>query len=34
MKKTLFLSLLFATTMLSAQKPVELPLWPDGAPNI
>lgn len=33
MKKTLFLSLLFATTMLSAQKPVELPLWPDGAPN-
>ena len=33
MKKTLFLSLLFVTSMLSAQKPVELPLWPDGAPN-
>lgn len=33
MKKILVLSLLFATTMLSAQKPVELLLWPDGAPN-
>lgn len=33
MRKILFLSLLFAATMLSAQSPVELPLWPDGAPN-
>ena len=33
MKKILLLSFLFATTMLSAQKPVELPLWPNGAPN-
>ena len=33
MKKILFLSLLFVTSMLSAQKPVELPLWPNGAPN-
>lgn len=33
MKKILVLFLLFATTMLSAQKPVELLLWPDGAPN-
>ena len=33
MKKILLLSFLFATTMLSAQKPVELPLWPNCAPN-
>ena len=33
MKKILFLPLLFVTMMLSAQNPVELPLWPDGAPN-
>lgn len=33
MKKILLLSLFFVTTMLSAQKPVELPLWPNGAPN-
>ena len=33
MRKILFLSLLFAATMLSAQSPVELPLWPDGTPN-
>lgn len=33
MKKILLLSFLFAATMLSAQKPVELPLWPNGAPN-
>ena len=33
MRKILFLSLLFAATALSAQKPVELLLWPDGAPN-
>ena len=32
MKKILLLSFLFAATMLSAQKPVELPLWPNGAP--
>ena len=28
-----FYLILFAATMLSAQKPVELPLWPNGAPN-
>lgn len=33
MKKILVLFFLFTTTMLSAQKPVELLLWPDGAPN-
>lgn len=33
MKKILFLPLLFITMMLSAQDSVELPLWPDGAPN-
>lgn len=33
MKKILILSFLFVTTMLSAQKPVELLLWPNGAPN-
>lgn len=33
MKKILLLSFLFATTMLSAQKPIELPLWPNGTPN-
>lgn len=33
MKKILVLSLLLVTTMLSAQKPVELLLWSDGAPN-
>lgn len=33
MKKILVLFFLFATTMLSAQKPVEFLLWPDGAPN-
>lgn len=33
MKKILILSFLFMTTMLSAQKPIELPLWPNGAPN-
>ena len=33
MKKILLLSFLFAATMLSAQKPVELPLWPNGAPT-
>lgn len=33
MKKILLLSFLFAATMLSAQKPVELPLWPNGVPN-
>lgn len=33
MKKILLLSFLFATTMLSAQKPVELSLWPNGVPN-
>lgn len=32
--KTLITSiLLFMATGLSAQKPVELPLWPNGAPN-
>lgn len=33
MRNILFLSLLFVTTILSAQKPVEQLLWPDGAPN-
>ena len=33
MKKFFLLSFLFVTTMLSAQKTVELPLWPNGAPN-
>lgn len=33
MKKILILSLLLITTMLSAQKVIELPLWPNGAPN-
>ena len=33
MKKILFLSFLFITSMLSAQKSMELPLWPNGAPN-
>lgn len=33
MKKILLLSFFFVTTMLSAQKPVELPLWLNGAPN-
>lgn len=33
MKKILILSFLFMTTMLSAQKPIELLLWPNGAPN-
>lgn len=33
MKKIIVFSLLFVTTMLFAQNPVELPLWPDGAPN-
>lgn len=27
------ITVLFLTTILFAQKPVELPLWPDGAPN-
>lgn len=33
MKKTIFMSLLICSTGLFAQKPVELPLWPDGAPQ-
>lgn len=34
MKKGIFiLSLLFATNMSFAQEKMELPLWPDGAPN-
>lgn len=33
MKKIILMSFLFITTMLSAQKPVELLLWPNGAPN-
>ena len=33
MKKIFLLSFLFVTTMLSAQKTVELPLWPNGTPN-
>ena len=33
MKRILLMSLLAISTALSAQKPVELELWPDGAPN-
>lgn len=33
MKKILIISFLFISTMLSAQKTVELLLWPNGAPN-
>lgn len=33
MRKIILMSFLFITTMLSAQKPVELLLWPNGAPN-
>ncbi len=33
MKKLLLTMMLAATTSLFAQKPIELPLWPNGAPN-
>lgn len=33
MKKIILSALLLMTTVTFAQKPVELPLWPDGAPN-
>lgn len=33
MKKFFILSFLLVATILSAQKPIELPLWPNGAPN-
>ena len=33
MKKLMLLSLFFVSTLLSAQKPIEIKLWPDGAPN-
>ncbi|MDR3118601.1 MAG: alpha/beta hydrolase, partial [Mediterranea sp.] len=33
MKKALVISLLTITTGMYAQKPVEIPLWPNGAPN-
>ncbi len=33
MKKLFFLSFLFAATFAYAQQPVQLLLWPDGAPN-
>ena len=33
MKRILLMSLLAISTALSAQKPVELELWPDGAPT-
>lgn len=33
MRKIILMSFLFIATMLSAQKPVELLLWPNGAPN-
>lgn len=33
MKKLFLLSLVFLSAMLSAQKPVEIKLWPNGAPN-
>ena len=33
MKKIFILSFLFMTTLLYAQKSIEMPLWPNGAPN-
>lgn len=33
MRNLLFVSFLFITTMSFAQKPIEISLWPDGAPN-
>ena len=33
MKKLFLMSLVFLSTMLAAQKPVEIKLWPNGAPN-
>lgn len=33
MNKILFISMLFAVTTLFAQKPIEIPLWPNGTPN-
>ena len=33
MKKIITLSLLFITAVLSAQNPIEIKLWPNGAPN-
>lgn len=33
MKRLLLMSLLTISTILSAQKPIELKLWPNGAPN-
>ena len=33
MKKIITLGLLFITTILSAQNPIEIKLWPNGAPN-
>jgi len=33
MRVILFFTALFMSTLLFAQKPVELPLWPNGAPN-
>lgn len=33
MKKLLFISMLLFTANLMAQKPIEIPLWPNGAPN-
>lgn len=33
MKKLLFMSILFFATNVLAQKPIEIPLWPNGAPN-
>ena len=33
MRTILFITALLMSTLLSAQKPVEIPLWPNGAPN-
>lgn len=33
MKKVILMSLLCIATTLMAQKPIEIPLWPNGAPN-
>ena len=33
MRTILFITALFLSTLLSAQNPVEIPLWPNGTPN-
>ena len=33
MKKLALMSLLFVSTLLSAQEPIKIKLWQNGAPN-